>query len=219
MTIAKTIRVAIIDGHPCTTWGLERLIATEAPRMAAVGCAHDLPAARTLLQQAHPDVVVMDLDVEGESSVGLIPEFADSGTRFLILTGQRDSQVHDQALLAGARGLLAKSEQPETILRAIECVHAGELWLNRVRTGCLVDSLRRHAAQPAADPFAALTRRERQIAATAFEHNGAPNRRLAELLGISENTLRNALSTIYAKTGVANRLQLFALAARHPPRR
>jgi DNA-binding NarL/FixJ family response regulator len=214
-----TIRVAIIDDHPSITWGLERLIATEAPRMTPVGCAHDLATARTLLDATRPDVAVLDLDLGGESSIGLVAEFADSAVRFLILTGLHDERMHEQALLAGARGVLAKTAQPATILRAIACVHAGELWLDRNRTGSLIDRLRRQASQVATDPFAALTPRERQIVTVAFEQNGAPNRRLAELLGISENTLRNALSIIYAKTGTANRLQLFALAAGHPPRR
>jgi len=212
-----TIRVAIIDDHPSITWGFERLIATEMPRMSPVGTAHDLAGARRLLRDLRPDVALLDLDLEGESGIDLITEFADDAIRFLVLTGMRDENVRQDAVRAGARGVLGKSEQPGMIIRAIDRVHAGELWLDRARTGELVDSLRRQA-RSAADPFATLTPRERQIVAVALEHNGAPNKRIAEQLGIGENTLRNALSTIYSKTGVSNRLQLFALALEHARR-
>lgn len=210
-----TIRIAIIDDHPSITWGLERLISTEAPRMCPVGTAHDLPAARSLLQRTQPDVALLDLDLDGDHGIDLIADFSASVTRFLVLTGLRDESVRQEAVVAGARGILGKDEPPETILRAIDRVHAGELWLDRERTGRLVDSLRRRPAAPP-DPFLALTARERQIVEVLVRQNGAPNKRVAESLGISENTLRNALSTIYSKTGVANRLQLFALAARQP---
>lgn len=218
MNRLMTIKVAVIDDHPSITWGFERLIETEAPRMSPVGSAHNLATARVLLQQTHPDVALIDLDLDGESGVQLIAEFAGTPTRFLVLTGMREEATRQAALRAGARGLLGKNEPPETLVRAIDRVHAGELWLDRTRTGNLMDSLRRQA-QSAVDPFAPLTPRERQIVAVVHEHNGAPNKNIADILGIGENTLRNALSTIYSKTGVANRLQLFSLALRHPPTR
>lgn len=211
------IRVALVDDHPSITWGLRSLIETESPRMLAVGEAHDLAGARQLLQQAAPDVVVLDLDLNGEAGTQLIGEFRQAPMRFLLLTGMRDPRPLDAALLAGARGVVSKTEKPERILRAIERVHAGELWVDRTRGAALVDSLRRQAASPAPDPLASLTPREREIVAATVEMNGAPNKRVAARLGISEATLRNALSTIYDKTGVANRLQLFALITRHEP--
>lgn len=210
-----TIRVAIIDDHPSIAWGLERLIATEAPRMECVGSATDLESAAKLIDQLRPDVVMLDLDLNGRSGVSLISGAAtEAGVRFLVYTGLRDPGLQEAAMVAGARGILAKTEPPEAILRAITCVHAGELWLDRTRTGNLFDNLRRQAsAPPTRDPFSELTTREREIVAMILAQSGAPNKRIAEQLGISEHTLRNALSTIYAKTGMANRLQLFALAS------
>ncbi len=212
-----TIDVAIIDDHPSITWGFERLIETESPRMRPVGSAHDLAAGRELLRRTLPDVALLDLDLDGEHGAELIAEFAETAIRFLVLTGLRDEEMRREAMRAGARGVLGKHERPETIVRAIGRVHAGELWLDRTSTGNLVDVLRRQA-QPPPDPFASLTPRERQIVGVVLEYNGVPNKKIADVLGIGENTLRNALSTIYSKTGAANRLQLFALALRHPPK-
>lgn len=209
-----TIRVAIIDDHPSITWGLERLIATESPRMSCVGSANTLESATRLIAETRPDVAVLDLDLNGHSSVGLISATPDPSVRYLVYTGLRDPAGQEAAMLAGARGVLAKTESPDAVLRAIACVHAGEIWLDRARTGSLVESLRRQSGKPAVrDVLASLTPREREIVSTVVAQNGAPNKRIAELLGITEHTLRNALSTIYSKTGVGNRLQLYALAS------
>lgn len=212
-----TIRVALIDDHPSITWGLRCLIESEAPRMQAVGEAHDLDNARQLLRQSAPDVVVLDLDLQGKSGAVLIGEFLHLPMRFLMLTGLSDTRQHDAALLAGARGVLSKTEKPERILRAIERVRAGELWVDRSRGAALVDSLRRQAIDQTPNPFASLTAREREIVEVAARQPGEPNKMIAARLGIGENTLRNALSNIYAKTGAANRLQLFALASKLVP--
>lgn len=214
------IRVGIVDDHPSITWGLERLIASESPRMIYAGLAHDLPGARALLTGQKPDIVLLDLDLGGADGGQLIKEFAGGTTRFVILTGLRDPQLRRSAMMAGAQGIVGKNEQPETILRAIVRVHAGELWLDRVETGEFVSRPRRQPQKQENNPFESLTNREREIVETAVELSGAPNKRLAELLGIGENTLRNALTTIYSKTGASNRVQLFAMASRHmvPPR-
>lgn len=210
-----SIRIALIDDHPSITWGLRSLIETESPRMTPVGEAHDVSAARQLLRECAPDVVVLDLDLGGESGAKLIAEFLHTPMRFLLLTGVRDTAQLDAALLAGARGVVSKTEMPERILRAIERVHAGEMWMDRARSASLFDQLRLQAAAQTPDPFAGLTPREREIVKATVDMNGAPNKRVAERLGISEATLRNALSTIYSKTGAANRLQLFAQVTHH----
>lgn len=209
-----TIRIALIDDHPSITWGLRCLIESESARMQVVGEAHDMDSARQLLRHSAPDVVVLDLDLKGQPGAALISEFSHFPMRFLLLTGLSDTRQHDTALLAGARGVLSKTEKPERILRAIACVHAGELWLDSARGAALVDQLRHQASAQAPDPFKSLTSREKEIVAATVRMNGAPNKRVAEQLKISEATLRNALSTIYSKTGTANRLQLFALASK-----
>ncbi len=208
-----TIRVAFVDDHPSITWGLERLIASESPRMSSVGSAHNLEAARSLLKHAVPDVVLLDLDLGGQAGAQLIGELADYPIRFLILTGLRDEQALDAAVLSGARGVLSKTEPPERILLAIDRIHAGELWMDRSRTGKVFERMRRRETDKLPDPFASLTARERVIVAAVVDMSGAPNKAVAQRLSISENTLRNALSTIYSKTGTVNRLQLFVMAS------
>jgi DNA-binding NarL/FixJ family response regulator len=122
-------------------------------------------------------------------------------------------------VLRGASGVVHKQEPAETLLRAIEKVHRGELWLDRSTTGRMFVELSRGKAGEAngADhrPLTALTPREREIIAQLVAEPGADNKRLADKLHIGEHTLRNHLSRIYDKLGVPNRLELYVFAQRH----
>jgi two-component system, NarL family, nitrate/nitrite response regulator NarL len=168
-------------------------------------------------------VIVLDLDLGGEDSVAVLAVLRQRCPgRVLVLTGASDIALHRAAVLQGARGVLHKSEPAETILRAIEKVHAGEVWLNRALLGQvlgqLTDSEPAAAPRPA-DPearrIASLTARERQIVAALVHGAGAKQFAIAQELGMSEHTLRNHLTTIYSKLGVRGRLEMHVYATTH----
>jgi DNA-binding NarL/FixJ family response regulator len=98
-------------------------------------------------------------------------------------------------------------------------VHEGQLWLDRAATGRVFLEFSRQGAGPAVNPeqkkIASLTERERKIVSFLVTHAGATARVIAGELLISEHTLRNHLTSIYDKLGVANRLELFAYAQKH----
>ena len=114
---------------------------------------------------------------------------------------------------------ISAADRARTILTAIEKVYEGQLWLDRIATGRIFFEFSRENAAQAADPerakIASLTEREREIVAVAATHAGANARSIADLLSISEHTLRNHLTSIYDKLDVANRLELFAYAHKH----
>lgn len=222
MSEAKTspIRVFIIDDHRSILWGLERLIESGSPRLQVVGTAVSCAEAIKLLEGASPNVILLDIDLGDENGVQEIPKItAVTDARILILTGVRDESLHDKAVLAGASGVVMKEASAETILTAIEKVNEGQLWLDRIATGRIFFEFSRENASQAADPerakIATLTEREREIVAVASTHAGANARSIADLLSISEHTLRNHLTSIYDKLDVANRLELFAYAHKH----
>lgn len=208
-----SIRILIVEDHLSMTWGLSRLIDTEQPRMQVVGTARDLAGARAQAAALKPDLVLLDLDLGDENGAQLIPELTLAGIKVLVLTGLRDEAAQDASILAGARGIVLKEMSHELILKAIEKVYAGELWLDRDRSGRIFARLTHARMTAPADPLAALTAREREIVAVLASEKGAPNKRLADRLGISERTLRNHLTAIYGKLGVANRMELFILAS------
>lgn len=215
-----TIRVMLVDDHRSVLWGLQRLIDGEMPRMAVVATAHDAEQALPLLALHEVDVVLLDLDLRGRSGVDLIPQvLARSRARVLVLTGSRDSALHDKAVLAGACGVISKEDPAETILKAIEKAYLGELWLDRTATGRIFVALSKHGNGLSSDPhnarIATLTARERQIVFEMASDAGATTRAVAKKLCISEHTLRNHLTSIYDKLGVSSRLELWAYANEH----
>ena len=212
------IRVMLVDDHRSVLWGLEKLINSESPRMEVVAKATSAADAMRSARETEPDVVVLDLDLAGESGCDLIaPLINGSGRRVLILTGVRDSKLRDDSILCGACGVVHKEEPAETLLKAIEKVYQGELWLDRATTGRVFVELSRPKAQPSSETraFASLTAREREIVGELVADPGADNKRLAGKLHIGEHTLRNHLSRIYDKLGVPNRLELYVFAQRH----
>jgi hypothetical protein len=214
------IRVFMIDDHRSILWGLERLIESGKPAMKVVGSAESVTAALKLLDSVQPDVILLDIDLGTENGIDGIPKLsAISKARILVLTGVRDKAAHDRAVLAGACGVVEKESPAETILTAIDKVHDGQVWLDRAATGRIFVEFSRESAGQSADPerakISSLTVREREIVAITAGNAGATAKTIAQILFISEHTLRNHLTSIYNKLEVANRLELFAYAHKH----
>jgi two-component system nitrate/nitrite response regulator NarL len=215
-----TIRVMLVDDHRSILWGLQRLIDGEMPRMTVVATASRPEEALQELARHEVDVVLLDLDLGGSDGVGLIPALRSrSGARVLILTGLRDTSVHDRAVLAGACGVIMKEDKAETILKAIEKAYVGEVWLDRTATGRIFLELSRRseasAAQLEESRHSTLTPREREIVVEMASDASATTRMIAQKLFISEHTLRNHLTSIYEKLAVSSRLELWAYANKH----
>jgi len=216
----KTITVMLIDDHHTMLWGLQRLLEGAASGMRVVATAATLAAARHELARCVPDVVLLDLDLNGDCSLELLPLLlANDTTRVLIFTGSRDEALLDKAIRGGARGLLRKDAPADQVLKAITKVSQGELWIEHTMMARVLNELTRPPALAKADPeaqrLASLTPREHKIISSIVRGNGALNRSLAESLFISEHTLRNHLVSIYKKLGVANRLELYVYAVKH----
>jgi DNA-binding NarL/FixJ family response regulator len=214
------IRVFLIDDHRSILWGLERLIESGKPAMQVVGTATNCADALKLIDEAAPNLILLDIGLGNENGVNEIPNLlARSHAKILVLTGLRDESLHDKAVLAGASGVVEKEASAETILAAIEKVHEGQLWLDRVATGRIFLEFARENAAQSVDPervkIASLTDREREIVSIAATHAGFNAKAIAEMLYISEHTLRNHLTSIYDKLQVANRLELFAYVHKH----
>lgn len=217
---AEPIRVFLIDDHRSILWGLERLIDSGKPAMQVVGSATSCAGALELLDSARPDVILLDIDLGAENGIVHIPTLtARSRAKILILTGVRDKSAHDSAVLAGACGVVEKEASAETILTAIQKVHEGEIWLDRAATGRVFVELSREGADQKSNPdkanISALTDREREVVAVTALNAGSNAKAIADLLFISEHTLRNHLTSIYDKLGVANRMELFVFSHKH----
>lgn len=214
------ISVLLVDDHKTMLWGLERLIDSARNGMRVVGCATNRQEALDLAARHSPDVILLDLDLAGECSLDFLPALLVSGiSRALVFTGSRDQAVLDRAIVSGARGVLRKDAPADIVLRAIEKVHQGEMWLANDMMARIFGDLTRPRMPPPPDPhqqkLATLTTKERRVVDAIVGGNGMSNKALAESLFISEHTLRNYLVTIYRKLDVSNRLELYVFASRY----
>ncbi|TFY96891.1 helix-turn-helix transcriptional regulator [Ramlibacter rhizophilus] len=212
----ECIRVALV-GPQITCWGLQQLVQS-SPRFSLVGSA---PSLSTCMQGAWPaaaDVVVVDFD-DSEELPTLLDFLGVCAARLVLLTAMTEVAALDGAVLKGLQGIVRKSEPPGVLLKAIEKVHQGELWIDRGSTSRIfVEMLRQKAARnddPELARIATLTQRERQAIAALASDTSAPGKVIASRLCISEHTLRNHLSSIYSKLEVSNRVDLYAFATRH----
>lgn len=207
------IRILLVDDHRSVLWGLAKLIESAAGLELVATCSC-VDSAAAALRERQPDVVLLDLDLGEGSGRGLehVTELSRHGAaKIIVLTGLRDPQLQEQAVLRGARGFVHKSEPAEVILKAIAHVHAGEVWLDRATVGKVFSSF--SAVRPRLmggprDGRDALTPGERKVIAQVVRHKSAPNKIIADALGISTHTLRNHLASIYGKLSLNRRLDL-----------
>lgn len=215
-TARQPIRVVLVDDHPMLLWGLSKLIDGERPRLELAGTAQTIEEAEQLVQREKPDVVLLDLDLGGQSGLDAMPAILrHEGTRIIILTGTRDPRLREQSMLLGASGILSKEAAADTLITAITRVHAGEVWLDPDTASQIIGRLRQGNRDPEAERIASLTQKEREVIRNLVRGEGLPNKVLADRLCMAEHTLRNHLSSIYSKVGVKTRLALYMYALEH----
>jgi DNA-binding NarL/FixJ family response regulator len=214
----RPIRIVLVDDHNVVRSGL-RVLIEQRPTLQVVGEAETSAKALELVAREQPDVIVLDLDLGGESGVDLIPALqavADHG-RILVLTGVMRPEEHQRAIRLGAVGLVQKTQAVDVLIHAIERVAAGEAWLDPALIASVLIDMSRGQGSEHANPedvkIALLTEREREVIALICE--GLQNRSIGERLSITETTVRHHLTSIFNKLGVDNRLELVIYAYRN----
>ena len=216
-----TIGVMIVEDHSVVLWGLKKLIDGEAPSMSVVASAGNRWGALEAARQSRPDVVLLDLTLGDENGLDFLPQLREAagGGRVLVLTALRDAETHRAALRRGASGVVCKDAPADVVLKAVRKVHEGEVWCDREAAFDVLKDLLRGGSDPrgeGAQPLiASLTPKEREVISVIASEGNTTNKHVALRLRISENTLRNHLSSIYDKLGVGNRLELLKFALAH----
>jgi DNA-binding NarL/FixJ family response regulator len=211
----KTIGILIVDDHEVVRVGLRHLI-DKQPHMKIVGEARTLSDAVIIATREQPEIVILDLRLGDENGTEIIPELlrVSEESRIIVLTAVQDEEELRNASRLGAAGVIMKDSPADMVVKAIERVHAGELWLNRRLTAALVAELRRPGKQPLSSGedrlIACLTDREREVVALIGE--GLKNKQIADRLFISETTVRHHITSILKKLHVSDRLELLIFA-------
>ena len=198
------IKVLIVEDDPQVRENLAELI-NAAPGFE---CMTTFSSGEELLQnlpQPAPDVILMDINLPGMSGVECVRQLRQQGSEVnvVMLTVYDDSERIFQALQVGASGYLLKRSTSEEILRAIEDVHRGGAPMSSYIARKVVQSFL--LSPPAGQSTENLTSRETDV--LDYVARGYINKEIADALGLTTETVRGYLKTIYRKLQVRSRTE------------
>ncbi len=214
MTASPPIRIVLADDHPILRSGVRLLLEAQSD-LEVVGEAGDLRETLEVTRSQHPDVLILDIEMQGESGIGIIDQARRESpeTRVLVLTMHDDREFLRSALASGASGYMVKSSADTDLVAAVRRVHSGHTCVDVHLSEPLVlpPSGRRRAASPGA--FELLSARERQVLeAVAYGHT---NKEIAERLGIGMKSVATYRARLSTKLGLRSRVELVRYALDH----
>jgi DNA-binding NarL/FixJ family response regulator len=206
------IRVLIVDDHAILREGVRALLQLQAD-LEVAGEASNGREAIEAVAQLDPDVVLMDIAMPGLGGIEAALEMKKQGRRakILILSQYEDREYVRRLLKAGVSGYVLKKSAGAELANAIRAVHRGGLVLDPEVARTAMEEAN-PATPGAADPYDALTDREKQVLKLVAE--GKSNKEVAEVLGISVKTAMSHREHVMEKLGVHNRTELVRFAIR-----
>ena len=207
---ARPLRVLLVDDHAAFRAGLRALLGTD-PRLDVVGEASSGSAAIAAVASTSPDVVLMDVSMPGIDGIEATRAIVDGAPHVavVVLTMHDDDATVFAMLRAGARGYVLKGANRTELLRAVHAAAAGEALFGPEIARRLVAYFGR-PAPTSAPPFPELTARERDVLDGIAA--GRSNTEVAAALGVAPKTIRNQVSSIFAKLQVRDRAEAIVLA-------
>ena len=201
------IKILLIGDYSIFRSALRMLLETDTS-LRVVGEASQLDVARDIISEEAPDLILVDLPDLGETDH--FSFFHDLKIPILVLVGQHDIAVYQKCLKIGISGLLLKEESADTLFKAVEKIHNGEIWFDRTIMGetirQLVNEKQMLRDYPKAHVTNALTDREKQVVELICK--GMKNKGIADELFITETTVRHHLTSVFNKLEISSRLEL-----------
>jgi NarL family two-component system response regulator YdfI len=212
--MSSAIRVLITDDHVLVREGL-RLILETTEQIVVVGEAANGKQALQLVDELHPNVVLMDLrmpEMDGLEAIQRL-QVEHPGVAIIILTTYNEDELMLRGLQAGARGYLLKDMERETLIATIEAAARGETLLKpEILRRVLAYQQRAVESRPSpAGDEMRLTERELEVLRAVA--TGERTKEIACRLAISERTVKAHLTSVYTKLGVDSRAAAVAVAA------
>jgi DNA-binding NarL/FixJ family response regulator len=207
----EQIAVFLLDDHEIVRRGVRDLLEAEAD-IKVVGEAGTAESALARIPALRPDVAVLDVRLPDGDGVRVCREIRsrmpDVGC--LMLTSFGDDDALFDAIMAGAAGYVLKQIRGTDLVGAVRTVASGQSMLDPKAASRVMARMRDQASR--SDPLAGLTAQERKILELIGE--GLTNRQIGDRLFLAEKTVKNYVSSLFAKLGMERRTQAAAYAAR-----
>src|SRR5438046_739316 len=208
----------LVDDHEVVRSGVAALLKATDDIVVA-GEAGSVREAVEEAERTRPDVVVMDVRIEGGSGIEATREIRARRptTQVLMLTSFADDEALFASIMAGASGYVLKQVKSGELVRAIRAVGQGQSLLDPAVTSAVLDRLRRGKHLMRDEKLARLSPQEERILTLVAD--GRTNREIGDELHLAEKTVKNYVSSILSKLEVARRAEAAAYLTRHttPP--
>jgi len=208
------MKVLICDDQAIIRDGLEMLLKLEKD-IEVVGQAQDGAEAVELAAKLQPDLMLMDLKMPGMTGIEATRQIRARypHIKVLVLTTYDDDEWVFDAIRAGAAGYLLKDTPREEVVKAVRGTMVGKSFVDPAVAGKLLTQVASKAVQPPTLLTDKLTERETDV--LRLIARGFTNPDIAAQLHLSEGTVRNHVSAIFAKLDVADRTQAAVVAIQH----
>ncbi len=171
-----------------------------------------------LVSQLRPDIVLFDMDDFDETLQSLLLAVfkADTECRVVLLTSSRNYELLKQAIDHGVMGIVQQNQSVELFFKALRCVHAGEIWIERTMVTSLLHENKRPQSSNKDNltwRISTLTKGEHDVISLVCQ--AMKNQAIAAQLFISEATVRHRLTAIFEKLQISGRVELVIFAHYH----
>ncbi|MGG1652015.1 response regulator [Paenibacillus sp. NRS-1783] len=204
-------KILIVDDHWVVREGLKLVLETN-DSYEVVGEAEEGETALTMIEELHPDVILMDLYMPQMSGLETMKALKErqNDTPVIILTTYNEDDLMIQGLSLGAKGYLLKDTSRENLFRTIESALRGETLLQpEITARVFAKTSERELKSEQREEPTILTEKERNILQSVAR--GLRSKEIAFDLGISERTVKAHLTNIYNKLGVDSRSEAVAV--------
>lgn len=206
-------KVLLADDHAILRDGL-RMVLEAQPGITVIGEAGDGRKALDMVEELHPDVVVMDIAMPNLNGLEATRQIKRRFpyVKVVILTMHENPQYLTQIVKAGATGAVLKRSAGTELVTAVKAAAHGESFFSPTIASMLLDDYRTLLTQEAPDPLELLTEREREILQLVAE--GKTNAEIAELLTLSIKTVQTHRAHLMEKLDAHDRTDLVKHAMR-----
>lgn len=200
-------RVFVVDDHPIVRQGLALLINQEAD-LAVCGEAEDMHTALQAAPMANPDVMIVDISLNGPDGLELLKHVRLKCPALpVLILSMHDEQIYaERALRAGANGYIMKQEATDRVLVALRRILSGETYVSDRIARSMLQHYLRGPNVSAYSPISELTDRELEVFRLIGEGHGT--RQIAEELHLSVKTVESYQAHIKEKLSLRSAREL-----------